>query len=54
MDSSLLKFIQAVLRDGKSQNGEVAAAQVEVIPISNIVSELQCSTTDHTFCRSGL
>lgn len=42
MDSSLLKFIQVVLRDGKSQNGEIAAAQVEVIPISNIVSELVC------------
>lgn len=37
MDSNLLKLIQIVLRDGKrGQDGEVAAAQVEVIPISNI------------------
>lgn len=55
MDSNLLKLIQIVLRDGKrGQNGEVAAAQVEVIPISNIVSKLRCSPVDHIFCRSAL
>lgn len=45
MDSTLLKFIQTVLSKGENgQNGEIAATQVEVIPISNIVSAVPGAT----------
>ena len=54
MDSNLLKFIQTVLSKGeKGQNGEIAATQVEVIPISNIVSTVHGANIQILCCTGS-